>query len=507
MDKLWNYYFDGKHTEVLAESLKYLANNHVADHLHITGLSLVSTGKVKEGKVMLLAASTLLPEQKHWFSNTSVALLDHDPEAALQVAETGLTFHPNSSELYFNKGNALNALKRADVALEAFDKSLSIEYRLDALLNKGNSLRRLERQLEALNCYDEILKQQPENKAAKLGKAVCLTDRGQVLAAEPLFKTILDVPEAAFLYGIIRLTKGDLKTGWHYYNQRWNCGFAKADADLYRKPIPKTLEEIKGKTVLLVHEQGNGDSLQFIRFLPMLRKHVKTVIVVVPQQLIRLFKRAYPDVDFINGRPADGYDYEIPMLNQPSLLDITLSNIPNRPYLSSEYLYLRHGRTRVGLCWAGGNATPNVNARRSMRLEHFLPLADLEADFVSLQLGDPAKELTDVEWKIEQPLKNSFDYLDTANVINTLDLVITVDTSVAHLAAAMGKPTWILSRYDACWRWLENREDSPWYPSVRIFRQPPPVNGDTFSRDWPSVIQKIKENLHQQLSQPLILKL
>ena len=496
MDHLWKKYFDNNHTEVLEETLKYLANNNTADYLHLTGLSLVGNGKIEEGKALLFAASTLLPSQKNWFANASVTLLAHDAQAALQFATSGIVYHPSEPELYFHQGNAFVALRRFTEGLAAFDQSLTMANSFDVLLNKGNCLRKMERQAEALVCYEEILVSVPDNKPAMLGKAVCMVDQGRILEAEPFFEKILDMPEAAFLYGVIKLSKGQMKTGWHHYNQRWNCGFASTDRALYKKPIPEHLEEIKDKTILLVHEQGFGDTLQFIRFLPMLKQHVKRVIVVVPKNLIRLLQRIDPTVEFIPGRPTeDVYDYEIPMLNQPSLLGIDLTNIPNKPYLSAQSIYLPSPRLRVGLCWAGGNATPNVNARRSMHLKQFLPLKDLDVDFHSLQLGDADNQRLECNWNMKVPLKANFDYMDTANVVNSLDLIITVDTSVAHLSAGLGKPTWILSRHDACWRWLLDRSDSPWYPTVRLYRQPPPQPGATFSKDWPSVVKKIHTDL------------
>jgi tetratricopeptide (TPR) repeat protein len=503
LDHLWQKYFDSDYTTVLDETLKYMASSHTADYLHLTGLSLIGQKKIDEGRALLLAASTLMPSQVSWFSNAAVTLLTHDPESSLQFSISGIAYHPDNSELYFHQGNALTALRKFDEGLVSFDKSLSIAYSLDVLLNKGNCYRKMERQNDAIPCYEEILRADPDNRSALLGKAVCFVDQGRIAEAEPLFEKILDIPEAAFLYGVINLAKGNFKTGWKYYDQRWHCGFAQADYALYKKPFPENLSQIKGKTVLLVHEQGYGDTLQFIRFLPMLKQHAKRVIVVIPKTLIRLLQRMDNTVEFIHGRPSeDLYDYEIPMMNQASLFGINATNIPSKPYLTSPIIYLPYEKLRVGLCWAGGNATPNVNARRSMKLKQFLPLKDIKnVEFFSLQLGGPEAELDEIDWLMHRPLKKGFDYLDTANVISGLDLVIAVDTSVAHLAAAMGKPTWILSRHDACWRWLHDRSDSPWYPTVKLYRQPPPPPGQTFSKDWDTIVQAVTHDLSQRVKQ------
>ena len=188
-------------------------------------------------------------------------------------------------------------------------------------------------------------------------------------------------------------------------------------------------------------------------------------------------------------------DCEVSLMDMPYLMDLDFENIPGEAYLKTGEDIKLNEKMRVGLCWAGnsnyelGTGAYFLDKRRSMTYDQIKEIMDVKGiDFVSLQMGV-------VVSGIDNPIHDTFDYLDTARIIDTLDLVICVDTSVAHLAAAMGKPVRMLSRYDACWRWQTDRDDTDWYDSMRVYRQPPPSEGEAFSSDWKTVINKVKEDL------------
>jgi tetratricopeptide (TPR) repeat protein len=504
MEELWQKYSEGKYGEVIQLGLKQMADNRLADIMHLVGLSLVHEQKLVGARSLLTTASILVP-QPEWFCNACVVLLEADPEASLKFAIDGLSKHSNNPELLKHKGNALLCLgdkTRLREAIDCFDQHLATTNSVDVILSKANCYLDLADPLTALACYEEVLQNDPASIIAALGKGRALMDMGNAEAEIWLEKGLGLIPEYDVLYGMLKLGQGDYDTGWKYYQRRWDCksNFFKSFTRI--KPFPNSLEEIKGKTVLITGEQGMGDRIQFIRFLPLLEQHAKVIVLAHPS-LERLFKHMYPTTIIVTERPSeDAYDYEIGMMDQPFLLGTTLETIPSEPYVhfpngvsypsADMFDYKTRKSLRVGICWAGQNNTEfsEIDARRSIDLHWMLPLLDEGASFVSLQIGQHVEEM-------ENPIFDFFDYMDTAGVISELDLVITVDTSVAHLAAAMGKPVWLLSRHAGCWRWLQDRSDSPWYPTLRIYRQPPPASGEAFSTDWASVVEQVRADLEQ----------
>jgi hypothetical protein len=255
-------------------------------------------------------------------------------------------------------------------------------------------------------------------------------------------------------------------------------------------PALSDLPDLAGRTVLAVHEEGFGDTLQFLRYLPLLARRGVRVLMVAPTELTRLL-RAVPGIAAVVSDAAElpDYDYHCPFFSLPRAFATTLETIPAAiPYLHADpalaaawaaRLPGAEGALRVGLVWAG-QARPwlsgftTLDRRRSMTLADFTPLARIQGvRFVSLQKGTPAREAATPPpgLDLHDPMGAAKDFADTAAIIANLDLVISVDTAVVHLAGALGKPVFLLDRYDACWRWLSGRDDSPWYPTLRIFRQ------------------------------------
>jgi hypothetical protein len=426
------------------------------------GICLKDLGRPGEALAACDAAIRIRPDYAKALSNRAACLKELGrPGEALAACDAAVRIRPDSAEAHSNRGMCLSDLGRLDEALAAADRAIALGPDLaDAQTNRGVALYNLRRLEEALAAHDRALSLNPQSAAAHKNRAFVL------------------------------LRAGDLAAGFAEYRWRWKEGALARDRPRVQCPEWEG-EPLAGKRLLVFAEQGYGDSLQFVRYVPMAAAQGAEVTVLVPQPLVRLFGASLPGVRVVDRLP-DGaaFDFHVAMLCLPRLFGTTLQTIPAKtPYLvvdpdrASEWaarLRTMAGR-KVGLVWAGGArrhdpAAAAVDARRSLRLAQLAPLASAEGvQFVSLQVGEFAAEARQapagmriVDWTAEIG-----DFADTAALASCLDLVVTVDTSVAHLAGALGRPVWILSRYDGCWRWLD-RETSPWYPTARLFQQAAP---------------------------------
>lgn len=505
--EVWKKYFAGDHDAVL------VAGANSAEIMHVTGLSLVALGRIDEGHTLLLSSTLARPNTLH-FSNACIALLEAGrPELALTHAQAGLAEFEVDSALLFNAGNVMNAVGNERLAEEYFHRAFAIDPKnWEAAMNQANTLRRMGRLEEALEIYQRDVLPQANNLAgeirATLNTGVTLSDLGRDAEALAVFdelasRAIIDSPEMDFNRATLRLKLGDYPEGWRLYQRRWQCPMAAVELATHKKPMLSSIEEGRGKHVLFCHEQGFGDSIQFVRYAPLLAAEGVRVTILCPEPLRRLFECL--GLPVVTTRDLE-YDFECPMLNAPMLFGTTLASIPGtEPYLTvpSEMItaaafesWQKNNRLKVGLVWAGqSREAPEmklIDNRRSIDYASFLPILQYDdIEIVSLQHGDREKEFlkaVPISLFPTRFLEPEFDFLDTAAVIMNLDMVISVDTAVAHLAAALGKPTWLLSRFDGCWRWLKDRDDSPWYPTIRIFNQ-------TKRLHWEDVIARIDAEL------------
>jgi hypothetical protein len=305
-------------------------------------------------------------------------------------------------------------------------------------------------------------------------------------------------PEAQFNLGACQLALGDYERGWAGYEWRWQTRNTAPLPD-YRSPRWRGDVAIPNQTILVHAEQGFGDSLQFCRYVPMLAS-LASVVLDVSRPLVRLLSSLDCDVRIIaRGDDLPPFDTWIPMLSLPLAFQTTLATIPGPArYLHADPEQSARWRKRlsgmagrkIGLVWAGSPLSLQPQAlamdrRRSLTLQQFAPLADIPGlCLISLQKGDAARQSPPDGMALHDWTDELDDFADTAALIEALDLVISVDTSVVHLAGALGKPVWVLNRFDQCWRWLSDRTDSPWYPTARLFRQPAPG-------DWTSVMRDV----------------
>ncbi len=291
---------------------------------------------------------------------------------------------------------------------------------------------------------------------------------------------------------------GRFGQGWRQYEWRKKCKEPIA-ARSYPQPLWLGEESISGKTLFIYWEQGLGDTIQFCRYAKLLEARGATVIMSVQQPLVELLKKISPTIQIINQneKPTE-FDYHCPLLSLPLAFLTMLETIPTElKYLKADD-ELRGAwsarlppktKLRIGTVWSG-RITHKNDHNRSMELETLLPIFNMDADWICLQ-----KEVRDKDLAVlRQDSRIAYfgddlkDFSDTAALVDLMDLVITVDTSVAHLAGAMGKPVWILLPYNPDWRWLLERDDSPWYPTATLFRQPQ-------IRNWARVIDQVKNEL------------
>jgi tetratricopeptide (TPR) repeat protein len=501
----------GRAPEALSRFDRAIALNpdHAAAHYN-RGNALRDLGRAEDAVFSYDRAIALRPDHAEAHNNRGAALADLGrPGEALSSYAKAIALRPNFAEAYNNNGAALADLERLEEALSSYDRAIALKPdHAAAYKNRGAALAGLGRLDEALADCDRAIALQPDYAEAYANRGAALANLGRreeaLASCDAAIALKPDSPEARFNKGACHLALGDYERGWEGFEWRWQTRFAPPRPDLpglfWRGDF-----SIENKTILVHAEQGFGDSLQFCRYVPMLAR-LATVVLDVPRPVARLLSGLEGVAQVVaRGDPLPPFDAWIPMMSLPLAFHTTLATIPAAiPYLRAgpeqsagwrDRLAGMSGR-KVGLVWAGSPLSPQPRAqamdrRRSMTLRQFAPLADIGGlCLVSLQKGDAtAQTRTSPEGMVLHDWTEELeDYADTAALVEALDLVISVDTSVAHLAGALGKPVWVLNRFDQCWRWLRDRTDSPWYPTARLFRQRAPG-------DWSGVIRDVAEAL------------
>jgi hypothetical protein len=371
-------------------------------------------------------------------------------------------------------------------------------------------LNELGRPAEAEGVLRAALEAQPGSPGVLNNLGIALFAQGRLSKAEASYREALgrrpDFADAHNNLGIVLLAAGRFEEGWEEHEWRWKARHMAGGARGFSAPLWSGEVLGEGGVLLLHAEQGLGDTLQFCRYAPLAAARAR-VVLEVQAPLARLLS-SLPGVSQViaRGEALPAFDAQAPLLSLPRAFGTTIETVPARvPYLAADPdQAAAWGRRlaalpglKVGLCWAGEPRAgfpelAAIDARRSISLAALAPLAKVAGvSFVSLQKGAPAAQAAD-----PPPPMALFDYTaeladfaDTAALVENLDLVISVDTSVAHLAGAMARPVWLLNRFDTCWRWLLDRQDSPWYPTLRLFRQTTPG-------DWTSVIADLRQALH-----------
>jgi len=369
--------------------------------------------------------------------------------------------------------------------------------------NLGLCLRQQGRLREAQACYRQALAIKPDYAVAYNNLGLDLQATGEVAEAVTAFKKALQLQpqfaEAHWNLGLAYLTQGNLAEGWAEYEWRLRCQPFSGDGLVLDSIAPWRGESIAGKTLLVRREQGWGDTIQFLRFVPRLIQSGARVLLDVPPDLAELSQTIAPAVDLLDRTlPHPNADFHVNLMSLPYWQGITLDDLPQAtPYLSPNPAKVALWQTRlgafsgkkIGIVW-GGNPKHTNDHNRSCPLDLLTPLFDLAGcSWFSLQKGSAAAQLANLRRTMITDLGPELNSLsDTAAALTALDLLITVDTLVAHLAGSIGRPTWVLLPFAPDWRWQLDREDSPWYPSIRLFRQQEPG-------DWEGVMVRLQDAL------------
>jgi tetratricopeptide (TPR) repeat protein len=482
-----------------------------AKHNHFDALNLLAVAQFIAGKKDLALASydralAVRPNDAEALCNRGVILcLFGRFEEALASYDRALAARPDYAEALTNRGVALNELKRFDEALASYDRALVLRSSyVEALTNRANSLRKLQRFEEALASYDRVLAAQPEHTEALSGRGAALHELKRFDEALAAYDRILalrpDDADAHCSQALYWLLTGDFDRGWEKFEWRWETAHMRNEKRNFAKSLWKGADEIAGKTIFLHAEQGFGDTIQFSRYVPLVAARGANVILEV-QKSLRDLMGALPGVTrvMVRGEPLPDFDVHCPLFSLPLAFCTRLKTIPSAtPYLHAPPQSLTHWQTRVGpkrrprigLAWSG-DPKNNTDYKRSISLGSLLPLLEIDATFVCVQKdirpADAAvlKDRGDILF-FDAELKN---FSDTAALISCLDLVISADTAVAHLVGALAKPVWVLLPFVSDWRWQLGRDDNPWYPTARLFRQ-----DDT--RSWDKVIAHVRTALN-----------
>lgn len=449
------------------------------------GATLVALQRYGEALAPLERATQLVPGDADAHIQRGVALLNIERNAeAVESFDRALAIRPNVPEVLNNRGIALTLTWKLPQALDSFVRSAALGgATAENLTNTGIVLKMLGRYREAAAAFDRALSCKPDDASAKFALAFLHLTLGEFAAGWPLYEARFDVPALG-------------NPARHFNAPRWNGA-----------------EPLQGKTLLVHAEQGLGDVIQFCRYLPLLlAQEISLVFEVMPS--LRPLLRALPGAIRLVGRGEllPPVDYHCPLLSLPLALDTRLETIPAQvPYLTAEPERITQWkqrlralpRLRVGIAWQGNPAVEKLiwGRGRSIPLAVLEPLAHLPGvSLVSLQKGFGVEQLRTIPFAgrivdLSAELDPGPDaFLDTAAVMAGLDLVITSDTSVAHLAGALGRPVWVMLAASPEWRWGLERSDSPWYPTMRLFRQ-------TANRDWTVVVAAIVAALQVLASQ------
>jgi tetratricopeptide (TPR) repeat protein len=439
---------------------------------------------VEEAIAAFRRAIELNPELAIAHNNLGIVLSDHGRwrEAAAAFAEA-IRIQPDCAPFHSNRGNALKELGELDAASAELRTAIELQpENAEAHNNLGVVLSAKGEDVAAVASYLKAIELNPRYGDAytNMGNALFATgDADRAIAAcRKAVEVAPEAPQAHWNLAVALLRTGNFEVGWPEHEWR-----LKTKLKFPVRPFPQPQwmgEELAGRTILLHCEQGFGDAIQNVRYVHLVAKRGGKIILECHPELRRLFND-FPHTDRViaRGEPLPAFDLHCPLSSLPFACRTTLNSIPaDVPYLKPEPELARRwrdkigsGGMKVGLVWAGNPTHPN-DKTRSIMLQQLAPLAASGIEFHSLQKGPAASQLAaPAGLRVVDHLGELQNYADTAALISQLDLVIAVDTSVAHLSGALGRPTWVLIPFVADCRWLIGRSDSPWYPTMRLFRQ------------------------------------
>ena len=475
------------------------------------GNALRDQGKLEEAIKAYTKALTIKPDYAAVYNNVGNALKKQGkPNEAIASFNKALLLKPDYAEAHNNLGITLKVQGKLEEAMTSYNKALSLKPNYaDAYYNMGNTLQDQGKLEEAVQAYTKALAINSNYAEAYNNMGNVLQGQGKLdEAIEAYNKALALKPDYAEAYNNMGRTyylKGEIQKGLELLEYR----FKKQKAPT-RAPREKLYwngsEPIKGKEFLVYEEQGLGDIIQFCRYLPTLVKQGAKVTFKVTQKLHALLRTLDSDIILVDRLPDESQiDFEAPLMSLPHLLNISLETIPSiETYLSADYAkvvswgkLLNTQKFKIGICWQGSKN--KIDIGRSFPLSLFEGISKLpNVELISLHKGEGEKQIQEIKFNLTT-LGSNFDasqdaFLDTSAVIENCDLVITSDTAVAHLAGSLGCTTWLILKYIPDWRWMFNRDDCPWYPTMTLFRQKTPGNwADVFSTVEQRLLSKLEE--------------
>ena len=440
-----------------------------ADALHLLGVSVYQSEQYDIAINLITQAIQIDSTKPLFFTNLGNAFQKQGKlEKSVQAYQKAIQIQPDYADAYYNLGNAFQKQGKLEKSVQAYQKAIQIQPGYaEAYFNLGNSLREQGKLKESTQALQKAVQIQP------------------------------DYADAHFNLAMLLLLQGQFVEGWEKYEWRWDSSL-KSQKRNFKRPLWDGTS-LSSKSILIYAEQGFGDSIQFARYIDLF-PDTATIIVACQPELKSLLKSIERiDTLVTKGEDIPNFDFHAPIVSLPHIFGTVLETIPAKiPYLypdkNPDFSFLSDDERdlKVGIAWAG--SPTHINDRnRSISLNNFKCLLDIKGcEFFSLQVGEHHRDIKQCGYsRIIKDLGKQFtNFHHTASVILQLDLVISVDTAVAHLAGALGKPVWTLLPFIPDWRWMLNRSDSPWYPSMTLFRQ-------RKRGDWHSVFQEIRLTLTQ----------
>jgi tetratricopeptide (TPR) repeat protein len=477
---------------------------HAAIHFNYANL-LQSVGALREALAHYDMATNVDPNAAQaWYNRGNCLARMALTEDSLASFEQALAVRPDYPAACLNRGVAQQKLGRFAAAAESYRRALRLlPGYVQAMCNLGNVLRIDGHWDEARQVCEDAVAQHPGHAEAHAHLGNVLQHLGDAAGALRSYdRALILAPELASAQwnrALTLLRAGEYAEGWRAFEWRKRLSTPVAVRS-FTQPAWTGEEDLTGKTLFLYWEQGMGDTLQFCRFAWMAQARGAKVILSVPDALVRLARSLHADITVISTHAVPPhFDLHCALMSLPAALRLRLEDLPGAiPYLRADASERAIWRERlgslrglkVGLVWSGAPRPddPEANAidqRRSMHLGQLATLVSTPGiSFVSLQKGPAKANSQPGGMELHDWTANLSDFSDTAALVAELDLVIAVDTSVVHLAGALGAPVWVLNRFDHCWRWLSGTGSSPWYPSARLFRQPRPG-------DWTAVVAEV----------------
>ena len=431
-----------------------------------------------------------------------------DGDTALTFLHAALALNPGVAEIHNNVGNVHLARSDLPAAIASYRAAIRLEPNKAVYHNHlGNALRLAGDFPGAERAFEKALFCDPSYAEASVNLGFTLAEQGKFATIEEHYRRALRVkPDLAVAHVNLSqhlLRRGELTEGWREAEWRWQWKQFPSPGRNFSQP--QWRGEPLGHTTILLHaEQGLGDTLQMLRYVPLVGRRCARIVLEVPPEMLSLAKPLEAVTHLVGrGDALPSFHWHCPLMSLPLAFSTTLDTIPTQtPYLAapcpqrpSWLRAARAGRMQVGLVWAG-NPKNTVDHRRSLPLAQLAPLFAVERlDIYSLQRGGTPGEIASSGLTFAGALPESVDFAETASALTHLDLVITVDTAVAHLAGALGCPVWILLPHVADWRWLLDRDDSPWYPTAKLFRQTAP-------QAWTPLVEKVVGCLAEMADEP-----